>query len=518
MTLGFLLIIAMLAALVATLLSGYPVAFGLAGVGLVFGALGSLLGVMDFSFLGLLPNRIFSNVILNDLLFAIPLFVAMGVTLEKSNVAEDLLESMAHLFGRLRGGLGLSVTLVGALLAASTGIVGATVVTIGLLALPTMLKRGYDPAFATGAIAASGTLGQIIPPSIVLILLADVLSNAWQQAQLSAGIFSPMPMTAGELFAGALMPGMTLVGLYIVYQLIVSILKPELCPNNPDEEAVNWVKLIMALMPPMVLIIAVLGSILGGIATPTEAASMGAVGALLIGGTRQLGPLGKAAGLVSAALLGLLLYIGGNEWVRGVDGGALYWLAVLLVLLFTMGFAITLIGLWSRNILKPVLSESIKVTSMVYTILIGAAVFSLTFRGLGGDELVQDMLVSLGGGFWGALLAVMVVMFLLGFFLDFIEITFIVVPVVAPVLLAMDGHLGPIWLGVMMAMNLQTSFLTPPFGFALFYLRGVTPPDIPTSAIYRGVLPYIAIQLAMLSILVLFPDLVTALPAYLSAD
>jgi len=509
MDMGLLLVLVMIAVLIGVLISGFPVAFSLAGVGLIFGGIGVTLGAMPAGFLELLPNRIYSSIVLNDLLFAVPLFVTMGVMLEKSRVAEDLLDAMARLFGGLRGGLGISVTVVGALLAASTGIVGATVVTMGLLSLPSMLKRGYDPAFATGSIAASGTLGQIIPPSIVLILLADVLSNAWQQAQMSAGLFSPQPMSAGELFAGALIPGLLLVGLYILYQVIVAAVRPDASPAIPAAErsGVDIKALLTALLPPLVLIIAVLGSILTGFATPTEAASVGALGAIMLGGARQLpGAWGWVLGAAAAFSI-MMLYA--SDALGPLQFTAL---ATAAFAGFTASIFWLCWRLWRRGVLRPVMLETVKITSMIYAILIGAAMFSLTFRGLGGDDAVRHALEGLGGGFWAALLAVMLLMFILGFFLDFIEITFIVVPVVAPALLAMDGHLGPIWLGVMMAMNLQTSFLTPPFGFALFYLRGVVPDTVATQDMYRGVLPYILIQLLALGTLALFPEIVTALP------
>ena len=374
-----------------TLMAGYPVAFTLGGLSLLFAGAGVLLGVFDPSFFGALPSRLFGTMN-NATLLAVPLFVFMGVMLEKSRVAEDLLESMSRLFGGLRGGLAFSVCLVGALLAASTGIVGATVVTLGLLALPTMLKRGYDPALATGTLAATGTLGQIIPPSIVLVLLGDVLSNAYQQAQLRMGIFSPKTVTVGDLFMGSLLPGLLLVALYLAYLGLVAWRQPHKLPamSKAERGDLHIGRLFAALLPPLLLIFTVLGSILWGIATPTEAAAVGAVGATLL---------------------------------------------------------------------------------------------------------------------------VMLVIFLLGFILDFIEITFVVVPIVGPVLLMMG--LDPIWLGVMIALNLQTSFLTPPFGFALFYLRGVTPPSVPTSAIYRGVLPFILIQLLMLVIVTVWPGLITWLPGIL---
>ncbi|WP_374763602.1 TRAP transporter large permease [Yunchengibacter salinarum] len=534
------LTLAMFAVLMAFLLSGFPVAFTLGGTGLLFGLIGMVTGHLDGSFLSLLPNRLFGNVISNDLLFAVPLFVLMGVTLEKSRVAEDLLESMGQLFGSLRGGLGLSVTLVGALLAASTGIVGATVVTMGLMSLPTMLRRGYSPSLATGSIAASGTLGQIIPPSIVLILLADVLSAAWQQAQLKQNNFAPDPMSAGELFAGALLPGLTLVGLYMLYQVAMAILRPETSPAIPRDKGDGldpafMARLAAALLPPLVLIVAVLGSILSGVATPTEAASVGAVGAMLLGATRignrpqggdgtpEAAPTGggRSSGgtgwLALGALAGLVVLSRMVDLRMGRETVSLgeqlaFVLALALAVLFALALARALWTTHRAGVLSDILKGTLTISTMIYGILIGAALFSLVFRGLGGDMLIEDWLNNLPGGHMTALLIVMALMFVLGFFLDFIEITFVVVPVVAPALLAMEGSHGPIWLGVLMAMNLQTSFLTPPFGFALFYLRGVVPESVPTKAMYRGVLPFVLIQILALITLILAPGLVTWLP------
>ncbi len=435
------------------LMLGYPVAFSLAGVAMIFAGLGISLGHFDPSFLAALPNRIFGT-INNITLLAVPLFVLMGVLLEKSRLAEELLSNMAALFGRRRGGLGISVIVVGMLLAASTGIVGATVVTMGLLSLPSMLKRGYDPALATGTICATGTLGQIIPPSIALVLLGDTLSSAYQQAQLDLGVFSPKTLSVGDLFIGALIPGLLLVSLYILYMGGMAILRPEKAPPASDLQAPPIGQLLRGFVPPVLLIVTVLGSILAGAATPTEAAGVGALG---------------------AALLALLR------------------------------------GRLSLARLAEVSRETMKVTCMVFMILIGAAVFSLVFRGFGGDELIHGAFTAMPGGVVAATALVMLVIFLLGFILDFIEITFVVVPIVGPILLAMG--VDPIWLGIMIALNLQTSFLTPPFGFSLFYLRGVAPASVATSDIYRGVAPYIVLQLMVLAILALWPGLATWLPA-----
>jgi len=441
------------------LMAGYPVAFSLAGTALVFAFAGELAGVFDTSFLGALPNRLF-GIMTNTTLLAVPLFVFMGVMLERSRVAENLLDTMAALFGRLRGGLGFSVTLVGMLLAASTGIVGATVVTMGLLSLPTMLRHGYDPRLAAGTICASGTLGQIIPPSIVLVLLGDVLSSSYQQAQLDMGIFSPETVSVGDLFSGALLPGLLLVALYLLYLALVAVYRPQAMPGaavpEPTDDGIRnslLQRVLRGLLPPLLLIVAVLGSIMGGFATPTEAASVGAVGAILLAVAQRQCTL---------------------------------------------------------PILREVVLSTTRITSMVFLILIGASVFSLVFRGYGGDVMVADLLTDLPGGKVGAMIAVMLLMFLLGFVLDFIEITFVVVPIVGPVLLAMG--IDPVWLGIMIALNLQTSFLTPPFGFALFYLRGVAPPEVSTRQIYQGVIPFIGLQLVMLVLLAAWPPLATWLP------
>ena len=518
--------VAMIATLCILILAGYPVAFSLAGTALLFAFIGLSMGVFDVGYLRPLPQRIFGAVT-NQTLIAIPMFVLMGVILEKAKIAEDLLDSMAKLFGTLRGGLGLSVTIVGALLAASTGIVGATVVTMGLLSLPTMLKRGYDPAFAAGSIAAAGTLGQIIPPSIVLILLGDVISNAYQKAQLEAGVFAPKAISVGDLFAGALLPGLMLVGLYLVYQALVALFDGKRAPAIPAAELGTrkeiWAAALKALPAPLLLIIAVLGSILAGVATPTEAASVGAVGALLIAGARfapaksLLTGRGAifAAALAIVALLTITAFVDlriGRETSTGDEKTGVI-LAVALCALIPWGMVVGGAQLVKRKALGPIADQTARVTPMVFTILIGAAMFSLVFRGLGGDDAVHRALDMLPGGVVGAMIGVMFIMFILGFFLDFIEITLVVVPLVAPALLKMG--VDPIWLGVMMAVNLQTSFLTPPFGFALFYLRGVAPPEVKTLDIYKGAAPFIAIQLLALVVLATLPGLATWLPGVL---
>ncbi len=453
---GLLSLLLFLAVAIA-LMAGFPVAFTLAGVALLFAAIGAATGHFDPVFLEAFPNRVF-GIMTNETLIAVPVFVFMGVMLERSKLADELLRALAQIMHRVPGGLGIAVMVVGALMAASTGIVGATVVTMGLLSLPTMLRHGYRDSVATGAICAAGTLGQIIPPSIVLILLADVLSNAYQQAQLRMGQFSPETVSVGELFAGALLPGLGLVLLYMIYLVGMALFRPDTMPAAREDglERVSLGRLLGLIAGPLFLIVAVLGSILEGIATPTEAASVGAVGAMLLAALRRH---------------------------------------------------------LNLETLKATVYQSAKVSAMVFMILIGASLFSLVFRGLGGDEQVEALLHGLPGGATTALLVVMATLFLLGFVLDFIEITYIVVPVVGPALLALG--VDPIWLGVMIAVNLQTSFLTPPFGFSLFYLRGVTPEAVPTTALYRGVIPFIGIQLLMLLLLAVWPSVATWLPGLL---
>jgi tripartite ATP-independent transporter DctM subunit len=448
------------AAVFVLLLTGYPVAFTLAGTALIFTFIGQLTGTFDPAFLEAMPNRLY-GIINNQILIAVPLFVFMGTMLECSKIADELLNTMSRLFGSMRGGLGISVILVGMLLAASTGIVGATVVTMGLLSLPTMLKNGYSPKISTGLICASGTLGQIIPPSIVLVLLGDVLSNAYQQAQLDMGIFSPETISVGDLFIGAIIPGLLLVTLYIIYIGGTALVNKEAMPaadttmTNHDRNIASAV--VKSLLPPLTLIIAVLGSIIAGLATPTEAAAIGAMGAMLLAWTKNM---------------------------------------------------------LTIKTLQQVVRSTTRVSCMVFMILIGAALFSLVFRGFEGDELIQEILGDLEGGKYHALLLVMLVMFLLGFVLDFIEITFVIVPIVGPVLLAMG--IDPVWLGILIAINLQTSFLTPPFGFALFYLRGVAPAEVKTRHIYQGVLPFIFIQLIAMLMIAYWPAMATWLPTQIS--
>ena len=451
------LAVAMVVAVCVLLLVGYPVALTLAGLSLLFAVIGSAAGVMNLALLGALPERIF-GVMTNDVLLAIPLFIFMGVMLERSRIAEDLLETMGRLFGTLPGGLGLSVIIVGVLLAAAKGVVGATTVTMGLIVLPTMLRHGYDKALAAGTVAATATLAQIFPPATVLVLLGDQLSNSYQAAQLAQGNFAPQTVSVADLFAGAIVPGLVLVLLYMAFLIGVAIFYPKKSPAIAAEpDALRGFalgrRLVAALVAPIALILAVLGSILGGVATPTEAASVGAVGSILLA-ARKAG----AAGL-----------------------------------------------------LVPVMTRTTQITSMIFLILIGATLFSLVFRGLGGDTMVERALTNLPGGVAGATLAVMAALFVLGFVMDAFEIIFVVVPIVAPVLLQMPG-VDPVWLGIMMAVNLQTSYMHPPLGPTLFYLRGVAPPEVTTRHIYLGIIPFVLIQIVMLVALWFLPGLATWLP------
>ena len=628
--------VAMFLAVCIGLLSGFPVAFTLAGTALLFAIGSAAAGLLDFNLIGAYPQRIFA-VMVNEVLIAVPLFVFMGVVLERAKIAEELLDNMGRLFGPMRGGLTVSVSVVGALLAASTGIVGATVITMGLLSLPTMLRRGYDPALACGSICAAGTLGQIIPPSIILILLGDQLAVAYQNAQFKMGIFSPDTVSVPDLFAGGVFPGLVLVSLYIVYQLVVGWLYPKTSPSIPNEEgdalrpetagflrygvialiavclagsaldvlkvwqalalvfgaplllwgfALNtqrwlpsaigavflivgvllindildalfpgktlsmtsphvflsslimlggtfygilanpwrdpfWHRMIHALFAPIILIVAVLGSILGGLASPTEAAAVGCLGAIWMAGYR----LDEANGrpILAAGLAFILLLLITSFFDLRVGRINVTWLEIAVSFLALALFATVIYGtllalarVFKVRIIHSVVRSTMEISVLVFVILIGASLFSLTFRGLGGEAMIEHVLNSLPGGAVGALIVVMAVMFVMGFFLDFLEIMFIVVPIVAPVLLQMkmgDGQLmNPIWLGLMIAVNLQTSFLTPPFGFALFYLRGVAPDSVTTMQIYKGIIPFVIMQLCILVVLWFSPGIVTWFP------
>lgn len=629
-------VVVMFLVVCAALLTGFPVAFTLAGVALLFTLGSAAFGLLDLSIMNAFPQRIFATMV-NDVLIAVPLFVFMGVVLERAKIAEELLDSMGRLFGPLRGGLTVSVSVVGALLAASTGIVGATVITMGLLSLPTMLRRGYDPALACGSICAAGTLGQIIPPSIILVLLGDQLAVAYQTAQFKMNIFSPDTVSVPDLFAGGVFPGLVLVSLYIIYQLIVAWLYPKTSPAIPDTEfdierpakrrflaplallaviasvvltglgalatwqgiiclliaplliwawsldparwlpavvgivfllggvvfigpiltalfpgqtlaltsskvfltglivllgllygiLANpwrnpfWHRMIHALFAPIILIVAVLGSILGGLASPTEAAAVGCVGALLMAGYRLDEARGRPIVIGAASFVLLLLLTSFFDLRTGRAGvGAVIWTAVVVAIILSIltayGLIMALARVYKVRIIHSVVRSTMEISVLVFIILVGASLFSLAFRGLGGEQMIEHVLKSLPGGAIGAMIVVMAVMFVMGFFLDFLEIMFIVVPIVAPVLLQMEVAPGktmdPIWLGIMIAVNLQTSFLTPPFGFALFYLRGVAPDTVSTLQIYRGIIPFVIMQICILVVLWFTPELVTWFP------
>lgn len=443
---------------IGALMLGFPVAFSLAGTSLIFGLIGIYFGVFDPSNFGALASR-YIGFMTNEVLVAVPLFIFMGVMLERSKIAEQLLLTMGKLFGNIRGGLGMSVVIVGALLAASTGVVGATVVTMGLISLPAMMRAGYDPKLACGVICASGTLGQIIPPSTVLIFMGDMLAGINAQVQMAKGNFAPAPVSVGDLFAGAFLPGLLLVGLYLLWMIIKAIMDPQSCPATPvpaEERKHLWKEVVTALVPPLAMIVAVLGSILGGFATPTEAASVGAIGSMIL--------------------------------------AALRWRL-------------------SFSVVRQAAISTATITSMIFIILFGASVFSIVFRLMGGENLVHEFLSGLPGGVLGAVAVVMLIMFVLGFILDTFEIIFIVIPITAPVLLNLG--VDPVWLGVMVGVNLQTSFLTPPFGFSLFYLRGVAPNSVTTGMIYKGVIPFVFLQIVAIILLFIFPAIVTWLPRLL---
>ncbi len=523
MELELLLALGMFVCAIAALLAGYPVALTLGGVALIFGFIGVQMDLIPLPILRNLPSRILGSME-NKVLIAVPLFVLMGVILERSRVADDLLHTASRLLARVRGGLGYAVVIVGALLAASTGIVGATVITMTLIALPTMLRQGYDPKLATGTIAASGTLGQIIPPSIVLILLADAVSNANQSAAMRSGGGAGV-VSVGDLFAGALVPGLMLVGLYLLYLVITAILRPSASPAMTLDETAEPLtigEVTRSLGAPLLLIIAVLGSILGGLASPTEASAIGAGGALLLAGLRLAPDHGKAGDLGSIwaaffnlLVLGLLTNVIDLRINRDtIPAGD-------MIGIFVAGFAsLILLGgmLSAARVLHrasqfgPTFKSGVQITSMVFLILIGASLFALVFRAYGGEHYVETLLTSIPGGLWGALAITMLVMFILGFFLDFIEIVFVVVPIVTPPLIILGAD--PVWLAILMALNLQTSFLTPPFGFALFYLRGAAPEGVKTMDIWRGAIPFIGLQLIMIALVATIPALATWLPSF----
>ena len=434
----------LIALICGALILGYPVAFTLAGVSILYAFLGIQFGFFEENLLRNIPIRIF-GIMNNQTLLAVPLFVLMGVILERSGIAAKMLQDMAAIFRGTPSGLSISIIVVGALLAASTGIVGATVVTMGLMSLPALIKQGYSKEFSSGLVASTGTLGQIIPPSIALVLLGDVMTNAYQRAQNNLGIFSQKTVSVGDLFVGAIIPGMMIIIGYLAYAIYKNRSKKFVHNDEPNHE----INILITLLPPILLIFVVLGSIIAGIATPTEAAGVGALGAILI------------------AMLN---------------------------------------GKFDLKLLKETSFKAATVTTMIFSILIGASIFSLIFRGVGGDALVDEIFNLMPGGKYTALIFILVAIFIFGFILDFIEICYVIIPLVAPPLLMMG--FDPVWLGILFAINLQTSFLTPPFGFSLFYLRGVADKDIRTQEIYRGVVPFICIQLTVLLMIILFPILI----------
>ena len=514
MAIDLVWLLAMTVALFAGILSGIPVMLVLAGVPTLIAIAAHFTGHFDLTYFQAVPQRVF-GVMENTLLIAVPLFVLVGVLLDRSKQAERMLTNINRLFGGTRSGLALSVIVVSALIAASTGIIGATIVMLGSLSLPTLLAAKVDKRTASGLICACGTLGQIIPPSIVLILLGDQVSNAYLVAQQAAGNFAPDPVTVGDLFAGAMLPGLTLVALYAIYVLWklrggagVPVVAAT-APGRPPSEVVSGI------LPTLALIVSVLGSILMGLATPTEAAGVGVGGAILIA-SAQLSPRLKRHALLTAGLAVALLAAAASGLVR-VDftSGALTMsphtlVAGGLVALTLAGLARAAFALVPARILGPAIVETLMVSGMIFGIVIAASVLSLVFRGFGGDEMVSAFMHQVPGGAWGMLWVTMLVVFLLGFILEFVEIIFIVIPIVGPVILT--GEIDPVWFAILFAMNLQTSFLTPPFGFALFYFRSVAPPDVTTGDIYRSIVPFVLIQLVAIGLLALFPPLATWLP------
>ena len=546
-------LVLLVALMAIALSSGFPVAFSLPGSAILTISIAALCGWLfegntDAYFILGGPNQWLSAGVTNfrslywvaerDTLIAIPLFIFMGIMLQRSKIAEDLLVAMAQLFGPIPGGLGISVVFVGALLAATTGIVGATVIAMGLISLPAMLRNNYSKPLACGTICASGTLGQIIPPSIVLIILADQLSNAADQAATARkaaykaatgefsmpGDFDVVSASAGDMFMGAFIPGLILVGIYMLYILISALIKPDKAPPVPFEGKYDRkfvINVLLALVPPLTLIFIVLGSIILGVATVNQAGAIGAIGAMMMGSYRLMEgkpraywPAAMAIGAIIAVIILLNLF---NLNIKNIQNSYDAFGIVLagiatLVLLYAIGWAI-----WRAykidGTLNAVMLDTAKTTSMVFIILLGAAMLTSAFRGFGGEELVKEHLTALPGGFWTQFIVVMAVIFFLGFFLDFLEIAVVVVPIVAPILLAdPSANVTAVWFGVMVGLNIQTSFLTPPFGFSLFYLRGVAPPSVKTTQIYKGAAAFIALQLLGLAIAGVFPSLVNYLP------
>jgi len=499
---------AMFLALFAGILSGIPAMLAIAGVPLVSAFIAAQFGLFDLNFLNFFPARVW-GVMTNTLLMAVPLFVLMGVLLERSNLAEAMLRILARMLGGSPRGMALSVLVFSALIAASTGIIGATVVMLVLISLKPMLDAGVHKRQASGLICASGTLGQIIPPSIILVLLGDQIGNTYLEAQQRAGNFAPQPVSVADLFAGAMVPGLVLVGLYALWLLFT--LRPAKGAVRARGEGVPLADILFTFLPPLLLILAVLGSILGGIATATEAAGLGAVGALLMAAFATARARGErvliaAAGLSAFALVMLRMAGFGRAALDSPAG------MLALVAAFAIALGVLAAGarLWRGRMLQGALVETIRISGMVFGIVIAASMLALVFRGFGGDRTVSAMMAALPGGDWGALFLVMGVVFVLGFILEAVEIIYIVVPLLGPAVLGTD--ISPVWFAVLLAMNLQTSFLTPPFGFALFYFRSVAPASISTVDVYRGVIPFVLLQLLALALIIAFPALATWLP------
>jgi TRAP-type mannitol/chloroaromatic compound transport system permease large subunit len=517
---GEALSVLMFLAVVAVLALGYPVVFSLAGVGFGFGLIGHYAGAFDLSYFNALPLR-YWGILNNDVLIAVPLFILMGVMLERSGIAEDLLKTLGEVFGRMRGGLGLSVILVGSLLAASTGIVGATVTTMALISLPAMMRVGYDKRLASGLICATGSLAQIIPPSTVLVFLAVIMQTANSQVQLAKGNFVPQTLSVGDLFAAAFIPGLVLSGLYTLWVIGHIIFRPASCPAMVTHRAPGLgQRVVVALAPTLLLIVAVLGSIIAGVATPTEAASVGAMGAVLLTMVRIVGEALAprfGARIERALFWWWTAMIIGLAMLALLAGAAGVLTGSLAALLAASAFALSRPDTRTRlvGVMTQVSRQALILTVMVFVIFLGATVFSLVFTRLGGEEVVGEFLRAMPGGASGAVLVVMAIVFVLGMFLDTFEILFIVVPIAAPILLHMD--VDPVWLSIMLAVNLQTSYLTPPFGFSLFFLRGVAPPELKTSDIYRGIIPFVGLQSVCLALLWAFPQLALWLPGVIYA-
>lgn len=513
MSLPDLFLLLMLAGLFTCILSGIPAMLAIAGVPLLTAVIGSLFGAFDIGFLAFYPGRVW-GIMTNTLLMAVPLFVLMGVILERSRLAERMLAALGELLSSSARGLALSVLIFSAVIAASTGIIGATVVMLGLVSLPAMLKAGISSRMSSGLICASGTLGQIIPPSIILVLLGDQIGNAYLEAQQKAGNFAPEPVSVGDLFAGALIPGLMLVTIYAIYVLFA--LRPEHASvrTAPGGMPLRIAPLVSTFLPPLLLVLAVLGSILAGVATPTEAAALGAVGSILLAGYMRgdTGPAGRLlilAAACAAALLAILRLSGAQTAVHG-SASAAGLLAIAAACLFAAGIVTAGWRLLRAELLAGAVVDTLKITGMVFGIVIAASMLSLVFRGFGGDELAHAIMDAAPGGQWGALALVMVTVFVLGFMLEAVEIIYIVVPLLGPAILASD--FSPVWFGVLLAMNLQTSFLTPPFGFALFYFRSVAPRSISTLEIYRSIVPFVGLQVLAIVILISFPAVATWLP------